>query len=205
MRQAGSLPHDGILPFGHVGNVPHGAAAGHPGLEVELAIGRAAEVAAGRVDHAIGDAQGVEDLAFQVADLVVHRLALLRRGEGEHFDLGELVDAVDAARGPAVGSRLGAVAMANAGQPQRQLVFFQDLLGEQAAQRDFGRGHQAQIAVLDAVNLRLWPAWQKADAGEDFVAGQVGRDHRRVAAADEEAEAYCCSANSSSTASFLRK
>ena len=46
------------------------AAAGHPGFEVELAIGRAAEVAAGGVDHAIGNAQAVEDLALEVAEVV---------------------------------------------------------------------------------------------------------------------------------------
>ena len=75
------------------------AAAGHPGFEIELAIGRAAEVAGGGVDHAIGNAQAVEDLAFEIAEVVVHASLCSGSREGEHFDLGELMNAIEAARG----------------------------------------------------------------------------------------------------------
>ena len=50
--------------------------------------------------------------------------------------------------------------------------------GQQAAQRDLGRGHQAQVAVRDAVDLRFRAAGNEADALQDVVAGQVGRDRR---------------------------
>ena len=46
------------------------APARHPGFEIELAIGRPAQIAGGRVDDAIGNAQAVEDSAFQVAEIV---------------------------------------------------------------------------------------------------------------------------------------
>ena len=62
---------------GHFAVLAAAAAAGHPGFEVELAVGRAAEVAGGDVEHAVGNAEAVEDLAFQVAEVVVHVLALL--------------------------------------------------------------------------------------------------------------------------------
>ncbi len=49
---------------GHFAVFARLAAAGHPGFEVELAIGRAAQVAGGGVDHVIGHAQAVEDLGI---------------------------------------------------------------------------------------------------------------------------------------------
>ena len=105
------------------------AAAGHPGFEVELAIGRAAEVAGGGVDHAVGNAEAVEDLAFEVAEVVVHLVALLGQREGEHLDLGELMHAVQAARRPAGGAGFGAEAVADAAELDRQLFGFDDLAG----------------------------------------------------------------------------
>ena len=97
------------------------AAAGHPGFQVELAIGRAAEVARGDIEHAIRNAEAVEDFAFQVAEVVVHVLALLGQREREHLDLGELMHAVQPARRPAGRARFGAEAMADAAQLDRQL------------------------------------------------------------------------------------
>ena len=64
----------------------------------------------------------------------------------------------------------------------------EDLSGQQAAERDLGRGDQAQVAVGDAVDLRLRPAGNEADALQDFVAGQVGRDRRREAFADQQVD-----------------
>ena len=60
---------------------------------------------------------------------------------------------------------------------------FDDLAGVQAAERDLGRGHEVQVVILDAVDLRLRPAGNEADALEHVAAGQVGRDHRREALA----------------------
>ena len=61
-----------------------------------------------------------------------------------------------------------------------------DLAGVQAAERDLGRGDQVQVVVLDAVDLRLRPARNEADALQHVAAGQVGRDHRREAFAHEQ-------------------
>ena len=55
------------------------------------------------------------------------------------------------------------------------------IAGVQAAERDLGRGDEIQIEVLDAVDLRLRPARDEADACQDLAAGQVGRDRRREA------------------------
>ena len=102
----------------------------------------------------------------------------LGQREGEHLDLGELVDAVQPAGGPAVGPGLGAEAMADAAELDRQRLGVERLPGQQAAQGDLGRGDQAQVAVLDAVDLRLRPAGNVAGALQDVVPGQVGRGHR---------------------------
>ena len=61
-----------------------------------------------------------------------------------------------------------------------------DLAGVQAAERDLGRRHQVEIVILDAVDLRLRPARNEADAFQHVAAGQVGRDHRREAFANQE-------------------
>ena len=61
-----------------------------------------------------------------------------------------------------------------------------DLAGVQAAERDLGRGDEVQVVILDAVDLRLRPAGNEADALEHVAAGQVGRDHRREAFAHQQ-------------------
>ena len=71
--------------------------------------------------------------------LLVDRLALLGRAEDEHLDLGELVDAVQAARVAARGAGLGAEAVRQADVLQRQLPLVEDLVAVHAAQRDLGR------------------------------------------------------------------
>ena len=75
----------------------------------------------------------------------MHVLALLGQREGEHLDLGELVHAVQAARRAARGAGLGAEAVADAAQLDRQLLGVEDLVGVHAAERDLGRRHQAQV------------------------------------------------------------
>ena len=86
---------------------------------------------------------------------LVDRLALLRRAEGEHLDLGELVDAVQAARVAARRPGLGAEAVRQADVLERQSRLVEDLVAVHAAERDLGRGDQAQVGVGDAVDLRL--------------------------------------------------
>ena len=50
---------------GHLAVFARLAAAGHPGFQIELAIRGPAQIAGGRVDHAIGNSQPVENLALQ--------------------------------------------------------------------------------------------------------------------------------------------
>ncbi len=71
---------------------------------------------------------------------------------------------------------------------ERQRLGVDGLPGQHAAQGDLGRGHQAQVAVFDAVDLRFRPAGNVADAGQDVVAGQVGRGHRRKALAHQHVD-----------------
>ena len=69
--------------------------------------------------------------------------------------------------------------MAQTAEFQRQIFRIDRLVGEESAQRDLGRRHQAQVAAFDAIDLRLRPAGNEADALQHFVAGQVGRGHGR--------------------------
>ena len=77
------------------------AAAGHPGFEIEFAVRGAAEVAGSDIKNAVRYAEAVEDFALEVAEIIVHVVALIGQREGEHLDLRELVDAIEAARGAA--------------------------------------------------------------------------------------------------------
>ena len=110
------------------------------------------------------------------------------RAEGEHLDLGELVDAVKPAAGPAGGAGLGAEAVRQPDVLDRQLALVEDLVGVHAAQGDLGGADQAQVGVLDRVDLRLGPSGREADPFQDTVAGQVGRDDRREPGGDQFSE-----------------
>ncbi len=87
------------------------------------------------------------------------------------------MDAEQAAGRPAVGAGLGAETMADAAELDRQPLGVDRLPGQHSAQGDLGRGHQAQVGVLDAVDLRFRPAGNVADAGQHVVPRQVGRGH----------------------------
>ncbi len=50
----------------------------------------------------------------------------------------------------------------------------------QTAERDLRGGDQAQVGILDAVNLRFRAAWNESDPFEHFLAGDVRGDHRRI-------------------------
>ena len=77
------------------------------------------------------------------------------------------------------GFRAEAVGEAGVFEGQRGGV--EDLVFLRAAQRDLGRGDEAQVAVFDRINLRFGPAGQKADPRKHFVPGQVGRGEEREA------------------------
>ncbi len=73
------------------------ASAGHPGFDVELAIGRATEISRGGIDHAVVNAKSLEDLFFDTKDLSMQGVGIfqVRPGVTEHFHLCKLVDSVD--------------------------------------------------------------------------------------------------------------
>ena len=98
------------------------------------------------------------------------------------------MDAEQSAGGPAVGAGLGAETMADAAELDRQPLGVDRLAGQHSAQGDFGRGHQAQVGVLDAVDLRLRPAGNVAGAGQNVVPGQVGRGNGRKALAHQHVD-----------------
>ena len=167
-------PHDSAVAAGTV------VAAGHPGFEVELAVGGAAEVAGGDVDHAVRHAEAGENLLLQREDLAVHPPAdgEVRGGEGEQLDLRELMHAVQPPRRLPVRAGLGAVAVGDAGELQRQVAGVERRAGPHAAERDFGGGDQRQVGPLDAVNLRLLPPRGEPGARQDFRPRQVRGDVR---------------------------
>src|SRR5919205_3090574 len=108
-RSAAADPESAGLVVGGVGGAgyfPVVGAARHPGFEVVLAVGGAAEVAGADVHDAVREAEALEDLLLDLHHFVVERLGLFRCREGEHLYLGELVDAVEAAARTAVGAGL---------------------------------------------------------------------------------------------------
>jgi hypothetical protein len=105
-------------------------AARHPGFQVELAVGGAAEVASADVHDAVREAEALEDKLLDVQHLRVQSLRLFWRREGKHLHLGELVDAVEAATRPAVGAGLRPKAVGEPGEPDRQFFVLNDLIGK---------------------------------------------------------------------------
>ena len=77
--------------------------------------------------------------------------------EREHLDLGELVDAVEPPAGPARRAGLGAEAVREADVLDRQLGLVEDLVGVHPAEGDLGGADQAEVGVLDRVDLGLRP------------------------------------------------
>ena len=88
------------------------------------------------------------------------------------------MDAVQPLAGPAARAGLGAEAVREADILDGQLRLVEHLVGVHAAQGDLGRADQAQVRILDGVDLGLGPARREADAFQDLVAGQVRRDDR---------------------------
>ena len=158
---------------------PNSPPAGHPGLQVELAIGRAAQVAGGRIDHAIGNAQPVEQPALQARE-AGPSIASLSSGSVK-ANISTLVNWWTR-NSPRVARPWAPASVRKQWlMPQslmRQPLGVERLAGQHPAEGDLGRGHQAQVGVLDAVDLRLRPAGNEADAGQDVVPREVRRRRR---------------------------
>jgi len=120
-------------------------------------------------------------LAFVVGIVVG---ALLGGGEGEHFDLVELVDAEDPARVLAGGASLAAKARREARIAQRQSVRAQDLACVQRRKRHLRGPEEIEIVLGQAVDLLLGVG-QHSGAVERVRANQHGRNHRLEAGADQ--------------------
>jgi hypothetical protein len=71
--------------------------------------------------------------------------ALLGRGDGDQFDLGELMLADHAAGILARGAGFGAEARRAGGEPHRQLRFVDDGFADEIGQRDFGGGDKPEF------------------------------------------------------------
>src|ERR671932_1467935 len=181
-REAAGLVVGGV---GGAGDLAVGVTARHPGFEVVLTVGGAAEVAGTDVYDAVRDAQAGKDLLLNTEHLLVHRLRLLRRRKGEHLDLGELVDPVEAAARAAVGARLGAEAVGEACDPQGEVVSVQDLVCQRSGERYLGRGDERKVGVLYGVDLGLRPPRYKARPDKRLVAREVRGDRGLVAAIHE--------------------
>ena len=170
------------------GNFAVTAASRHPGFEVVFAVGRAAEVAGRGVDDAIRDFKAVENVAFKLQKLLVQRFALFRKAEREHFDLRELVNAVQTARRSTGRARFGAEAVADPAKAHRKLFRVDRLVREETAEGDFRRRDEAKVAVFNRVDLRFVAARDIAGALQDVVFRQVRRRRRRETGANEFAQ-----------------
>ena len=108
--------------------------------------------------------------------LGVDRARGFRGAEREHLDLGELVNAVEAAAGPAGGPGLGPEAMRQTHVLDRQVGLVQDLVRVHSAQGDLGGADQAEVGILDRIDLRFDPARREPDPLQDMITCQIGRD-----------------------------
>src|SRR5215211_6568819 len=151
---------------GGAGYFPVVVPARHPGFEVVLAVGGAAEVAGTDVHDAVWKVEALEDVFLYLEHFVVHRFGLFRRREGEHLDLGELVDAVEAAARAAVGAGLSAEAVGEPGEADGEILLVQDLVGQGACERDLGRSDEREARILDGVDLGLRTPRNKAGPDE---------------------------------------
>ena len=178
-RQTAGLVVGAVGGACHLSPFPLLAAPRHPGLEIKLPVRRPAEIAAGRIDHPIGDPQAVEELALEFEELLVQSIALLGQREGKHLHLRELMDTIEPARGPAMGASLGAEAVADPAEAQGKLRGLEDPLVHRPTEGDLGGGHERQITSGDRVDLRLRAPWHEAGSLEDRVSRQIRGRHDR--------------------------
>src|SRR6185437_11451828 len=141
-----------------------------PDLDVEgLARGRA-HVAAAQDDGAIRYLQPFQHLLGARGHALVLGGGLLRRGDRDQLDLGELVHADHAARVLAGRTRLGAEARREGGVAQRQHLLVQHRVVGEVGQRQLGGRHQPEAVV--GMEHVLGEARQLADPVGGVVAHQ---------------------------------
>ena len=131
-----------------------GVVARQPNLDVVGLTGREAQVAGAQANHAIRQAQ----LLQQVLGLSGHALellvGLLRLGKLDHLNFVELVLANDAAGVATGGTGLLAEAGGEGGVAARQGVGVEDLAGVQVGEHDLGGGDQ-EVVARDVVGVVL--------------------------------------------------
>ena len=118
--EATGLVVGGVGGTGDLAELAGFPAARHPGFEVVLAVSGAAEVAGADVHDPVRQAEALEDLVpLSQPSLRELSAGLLGCGEGEHLDLRELVDPVEAAARPSVGAGLGTETVGEPGVAKR--------------------------------------------------------------------------------------
>src|SRR5215211_993476 len=157
-------------------------AARHPGLQVVLTVGGAAEVAGTDIDHAVGQAEALEDTLLYPDHLLVYVIGLLRGGEREHLDLGELVDPVEAAAGATVGASLRAEAVGETGVAQGKVSLLDYLVCVLACQSYLCGRYQREVRVFDGVDLGLRPARDETRPDQHPIPRQIRCYGRQVTA-----------------------
>ena len=160
-------------------------ATGHPRFDIVFAIRGTAEVSRRRVDDLVGNFEFVEDFALDSEELLMERFALFRTAEDEHFDFGELVNAIESARGATRGARFRTEAVADAAELQRELLRVDRLVGEKTAEGDLRRRDKAQVGVFDRIDLRFVAARNVTGALKDAILRQVGGNCRDKAFLNE--------------------
>jgi hypothetical protein len=95
--------------------------------------------------------------------------------------------------------------MADAADLHREVVRVERLAAVESAERDFRGSYQAEVRILDAVNLGFRSTGKKADALENMVLCQVRRGREREPFGLQDPQHVACNANSSNTASLRRK
>ena len=147
-----------------------------PGLGVELAGSRGAQVPAGGVDHAVRDVDRREHVLLQLQQFLVDLGGLLRAAVNEHLELVELVHADNATGVLAIGTGLATEAGGPAGVALR-LVQVDDFIGVVTGQGDLRGTDQVEVVLLQAVDLVRVGA-EETGATHDLGAHEHRRDHQ---------------------------
>ena len=90
-------------------------------------------------DHAVGQVQPLQDLLGAARHALVLGLGLVRRRDGDHLDLVELVLADHAARVPARRARFRAEARRQRREAIGQIGFGEDAFADEVGKRNFRR------------------------------------------------------------------
>ena len=125
--------------------------AGQPDLDVVGLLRGKAHVAGAERDDAVVQPEPPQDFLGGGQHALVLVLGLLRRGDGDELDLGELVLADHAAGVFAGGARFGAEARRAGGVAARQRVFVDDGFADEIGQRDFGGGNEPDDPICSCI------------------------------------------------------